>query len=115
MFREKSVTKLNDGYNLKSKWYMSGANVEDKKNYEHPTCKPLPLVERHLKLSTKENDIVLDCFLGSGTTALACKHTNRRYIGIELDPHYYDISCKRLKGENIHGELNLFDIDYEEN
>ena len=109
------MTKLNDGYNLKSKWYMSGANVEDKKNYEHPTCKPLELVERHIKLSTKENDIVLDCFLGSGTTALACKHTNRRYIGIELDPHYYDISCKRLKGENIHGELNLFDIDYEEN
>lgn len=112
IFREKGKTKLNDGYNLKSKWYMSSANIEDKKNYGHPTCKPVPLIERHIALSTKEGDIVLDPFMGSGSTALACKHLNRKYIGFEIDKEYWEKSCKRLKGENIRGELNLFDIDY---
>ena len=112
IFREKGKTKLNDGYNLKSKWYMSGANIEDKKNYGHPTCKPVPLIERHIALSTKEGDIVLDPFMGSGSTALACKHLKRNYVGFEIDKEYWEKSRKRLKGENIRGELNLFDIDY---
>ena len=112
VFREKG-TKINDGYHLKSKWYMSGTNVEDKKNYGHATIKPLELVERHIALSTQENDIVLDPFAGSSTTLLAAKHLKRRYIGFEIDKEYYDISVKRLSGENIKGELNLFDIDYD--
>lgn len=113
VFREAGKTKLNDGYKLKSKWYLSSTNVQDKKDFEHSTIKPLELVERHIALSTKENDTVLDCFMGSGTTALACKHLHRNYIGFEIDKHYYDIACKRLQGENIRGELNLFDLDYE--
>ena len=114
IFREKGHTKLNDGYHLKSKWYMSGTNVEDKKNYGHATIKPLELVERHIALSTKENDIVLDPFAGSSTTLLAAKHLHRRYLGFEIDKEYFDTSVKRLSGENIKGELNLFDIDYGE-
>ena len=112
VFREKG-TKINDGYHLKSKWYMSGTNVEDKKNYGHATIKPLELVERHIALSTKQHDIVFDPFSGSSTTLLAAKHLKRRYLGFEIDKEYYDISVKRLHGENIKGELNLFDIDYE--
>ena len=113
VFREKGKTKLNDGYKLKSKWYMSGTNVEDKKNYLHATIKPLDLVERHIALSSQEGDIVFDPFAGSSTTLLAAKHLKRRYIGFEINKEYYDISIKRLHGENIKGELNLFDIDYE--
>jgi DNA modification methylase len=51
-FREKGV-KLNDGYNLKSRWHISGLNVGDKKDFEHPTIKPLDLVKRHLLHTTK--------------------------------------------------------------
>lgn len=112
IFREKG-TKLNDGYHLKSKWYISGANVEDKKKYIHPTIKPLDLVERHIKLSTKENDLILDPFAGSATTLLAAKHLNRQYIGFEINEKYYQIAKDRLQGINQKGELNLFDIDYE--
>ena len=45
---------------------------------------------------SQEGDIILDPFLGSGTTAIACVNTNRHYIGFELDKGYYDIACKRL-------------------
>ena len=83
-FREKGV-KLNDGYELKSKWYISPINQSDKEKFKHPTIKPLNLVERHIKHTTQENDIVLDCFCGSGTTCVACKNTNRNYIGIEIN------------------------------
>ena len=98
VFKQKGTPKYNDGYELKSKWYMSGLNVEDKKKYEHPTIKPLEFVKQHILHSTKENDIVLDCFMGSGTTAVACKETGRHYIGFEINKEYVDIANDRLKG-----------------
>ncbi len=66
---------------------------------KHPTEKPLDLLEYLVKTYSKENDIVLDNTCGSATTLVACKHTNRRYIGVELNRDYYEISVKRLKGE----------------
>ena len=62
----------------------------------HPTEKPLKLFEYLIGVSSNEGDVVLDPFLGSGTTAVACINTNRHYIGFELDPNYYEIACKRL-------------------
>src|SRR5699024_3092111 len=56
-FREKGKVKLNDGYGLKSKWYASPINKKDKDRFEHPTIKPLLLVERHIKHATQPNDI----------------------------------------------------------
>ena len=53
---------------------------------------------------SKEGDIVLDPFLGSGTTAVACVNTNRHYRGCELDRQYYDIACKRL--DEVEGVAN---------
>lgn len=60
-FRETGV-KLNDGYELKSKWYESAINKRDKDKYKHPTIKPLELVKRHILHTTQANDIILDCF-----------------------------------------------------
>ena len=62
----------------------------------HPTQKPVALIREILKRYSNENDIVLDCFMGSGTTALACKQLNRHFIGFEINEDYYDISIKRL-------------------
>jgi len=94
-FRETGV-KLNDGYEIKSKFYKSPINKSDKDLYDHPTIKPLDLVKRHILHTTQENDIVLDTFLGSGTTAVACKETNRSYIGFEINESYYKIATDRL-------------------
>ena len=52
-----------------------------------------------IKIHTNENDIVIDPFMGSGTTGLACLNLNRRFIGIELDKNYFNLSIDRLKKE----------------
>lgn len=98
-FREKGVS-LNNGYDLKSKWYLSPINKSDKDQYDHPTIKPLELVKRHLLHTTQEGDIVFDPFLGSGTTCVAAKELGRRYIGFEINEKYYKIAKDRLDGLN---------------
>lgn len=103
-FREKGV-KLNKGYDLKHKWYMSGINVKDKEIYKHPTIKPLELVKRHLEHTTQEGDTILDCFMGSGTTGVACKELNRNFIGMEINEEYYNIAKDRILGINEQQKL----------
>ena len=63
----------------------------------HLTVKPIKLLEHLIQIFSKKNQIVLDCFIGSGTTAIACIQTNRHYIGMEIDPTYIDIAHKRIK------------------
>lgn len=67
-----------------------------KERVKHPTQKPLSLMERCVNIWTKENDLVLDCFMGSGTTGVACKKLNRNFIGVELEKKYFDIAEKRI-------------------
>lgn len=109
-FREKGVV-LNDGYELKSKWYLSPANKNDKDKFKHPTIKPLDLVERHILHATQENDIVLDAFAGSGTTCVACKNNKRRYIGIEVNPKWHKIATDRLNGIEANGQMTIFSFE----
>jgi site-specific DNA-methyltransferase (adenine-specific) len=66
-------------------------------NKTHPAEKPVPLIEFYINNSTNEGDIVLDPFMGSGATAIACINTNRNYIGFEIDKHYCDIANERIK------------------
>lgn len=86
--------------------YLSTINVKDKQLYEHPTIKPLPLIRKLIRNSSKEDDIVLDCFLGSGTTAVACILENRNYIGFEINKKYFDIANKRILEINKDGDVN---------
>lgn len=74
----------------------------------HPCPKPLKLLKRIVGDFTNENDIVLDPFLGSGTTALAAKLLNRKYIGFEINPDFYEIAKKRLA--NIPNRLDNFGL-----
>ena len=71
----------------KSKWGHSGF--------------PLALPETCIALTTKENDTVLDMFMGSGTTGVACKHLGRNFIGIDLDPDYVEIARERINKEML--------------
>ena len=64
---------------------------------EHPTQKPVEILKWIVKSSSKEGDVVLDCFMGSGTTAIACLELKRDFIGCEIDKKFYDISEKRIK------------------
>lgn len=76
--------------------YTSKINVKDKQLYSHPTIKPLEFIRKIIRNSSKENDVVLDCFLGSGTTAIGCILENRNYIGFEINKKYFDIAQERI-------------------
>ena len=79
-------------------------------NYEpirlHPTQKPLQLFKWCIGKFSKENDLILDCFSGSGTTAVACHNLKRRFICIEKDYDYWKASIERL--ENAQAQMRLF-------
>ena len=66
-------------------------------NKLHPTQKPVDLLELFIKQSTNEEDVVLDCFMGSGSTGVACMNANRKFIGIELDENYFNIAKQRIE------------------
>lgn len=84
-------------YATKKKYYVTPTNKEDKKLYKHPTIKPLDIIENLIINSSQKNDTVLDCFMGSGTTGVACKNLNRNFIGIELDETYFKIAKERIE------------------
>lgn len=65
----------------------------------HPTMKDIKVISKLVELLTNPNDIVLDLFMGSGTTGLACKNLDREFIGVEVDDKYFDIAKKRIEGE----------------
>ena len=110
-FREKGV-KLNDGYDIKHKYYVQGINKMDKDLYGHPTIKPLKIVKNHLLHATQKNDIILDPFSGSGTTCVASKEIGRRFLGFELEKNYYKVSIDRLNGIDKNGQMSIF-TDFE--
>lgn len=74
---------------IKYKW-------DTRTNALHPTQKPVALLEYFIKTYTNENDVVLDSCMGSGSTGVACRNTQRHFIGIELDTKYYNIAKKIL-------------------
>lgn len=65
----------------------------------HPHEKPVSLIERLIRIYTNEGDTILDPFMGSGTTGIACLHTNRNFIGIEKDPIYFELAKNRIEAE----------------
>jgi site-specific DNA-methyltransferase (adenine-specific) len=102
LHHEKVKEELNEKYpstfNLwEGKKYKSNI-LKYKKDYDghHPTQKPILLLEDLIKTFSNENDLVVDLTMGSGSTGVACKNTNRDFIGIEMNNEYYDIACKRV-------------------
>lgn len=83
------------------KKYRANVKPNFHKNVLHPNQKSVELLEKFVRLSSKKGEIVLDPFSGSGSTAVACKMTNRKYIGIEKNAKYVKISRERLKEEKL--------------
>lgn len=83
---------------IESRICMGVERIKDKNGKSlHPTQKPLSVLEKIIKISSNENDIVLDCFNGVGSTGEAALKNKRRYIGIEIDENYFEATEKRLK------------------
>jgi len=97
-FREKGV-RVGGNYHTKRTFYVTPSNRAESKKYEHPTVKPLNIVKNLILNSSAEGDIVLDPFMGTGTTCVAAASLGRRYFGIELDEIYYRIAQQRISEE----------------
>lgn len=91
MLRKGRAKNIND---MGTKNILNIKNIIGTKN--HPTEKPVELMEILVKNSSNEGDLVLDCFMGTGSTGVACKNLNRDFIGIEIDEKYFDIACERI-------------------
>lgn len=78
-------------------YYVAPINHKDKKDFGHPTIKPLDITEKIIRNSTREGQLVLDPFMGSGTTGVASLNNNRNFIGMELDEGYFDIAKNRIE------------------
>jgi site-specific DNA-methyltransferase (adenine-specific) len=98
---------LEMGYNPKDVWSISRLHKIHAEREEHPTQKPLEVIERMIKASCPKNGIVLDPFLGSGTTAAACLLNEQHFVGFELNTTYYQNILNRLT------QLNGFTVQSE--
>ncbi len=87
---------LEIGYNPKDVWSVSRLHREHRERADHPTQKPLEIIERMVKASCPPGGIVLDPFMGSGTTAVAAKRCGRHFVGFELNPDYCELIDNRL-------------------
>jgi len=91
---------LKDGYSTTNDLYFPKTIIEvsnaNRRNKQHPTQKPVELMEYLIKTYTNENETVLDFTMGSGSTGVASKNTNRNFIGIEQDEKYFDIANERI-------------------
>jgi site-specific DNA-methyltransferase (adenine-specific) len=101
-FNYDDMREENGGKQMQSVWRFLPPSKNEKLFGKHPTQKPVSLIERCIRASTKENDFILDPFAGSSTTGIAALSLKRRFCGIEQDIEFIDLSIKRL--ENILGE-----------
>jgi site-specific DNA-methyltransferase (adenine-specific) len=93
------MRRTNGGKQMKSVWKMTAPGGAEKTHGKHPTQKPVALVERCLLASTNEGELVLDPFLGGGTTAVAAVRNARRCVGIEADESHVALSVARIKAD----------------
>ena len=101
LYEVKEMVPLHNIWTYKVGLYNS---TSYKPAFEHPAIFPEKLAKDHIISWSNENDTVLDPFMGSGTTGVACKHLNRNFIGIELDKNYFEIAKKRIEQE----QCNMF-------
>lgn len=87
------------------KFFLTNIGIESN---GHPTPKPLITLKRPIEISSKEGDLILDPFMGSGTTAVACKQLKRNFIGFEISPEYIKIAERRLSQETLTGTLDKY-------
>ena len=96
-FRKGSGKCFPESYEDAKTFYIAPINHKDKKEFGHPTIKPLDITEKIIRNSTREGQLVLDPFMGSGTTGVAALNNNRNFIGIELDESYFNIAKNRIE------------------
>lgn len=91
------------GYQDKSRFIIYPARAAE---YDHPTVKPIAVMSKIIKTASDTAHIVLDPFMGTASTGIACINAGRKFIGIEIEPKYFDIACKRI--EDAYKQPDMF-------
>ena len=103
-FDYETAKKMNNGKQMRNLWTL----IATKHKTTHPAEKPEELLKRIILIGSKENDTILDPFMGSGTTGVMAKKFNRKFIGIEMDEKYFEIAKKRIEGTSTNSTINVF-------
>lgn len=98
-FNYSLMRELNDGKQMKDVWESSLTKPSEKKCGKHPTQKPMEILEKIILASTDEGDLILDPFNGSGTTGIVASRLNRKYIGIEKEKEFLDLTIRRKESD----------------
>lgn len=104
IFNYEEMRAENGGKQMKSVWEIYPPAKEEKKYGKHPAQKPLALLDRIIRASSNKGDLIMDPFIGSGTTAIAALRTGRRFIGFELEDKFIKLCKLRIEDE----ERSLF-------
>jgi site-specific DNA-methyltransferase (adenine-specific) len=99
------MKRINQGKQMRNVWEITAPLAEEKKFGKHPTQKPVELLKRIILSSTKEGSLILDPFCGSSTTGVASILLNRKYVGIDMEQEYLELSQKRLKESTYNASL----------
>lgn len=94
-----------EGKQMRSVWALGTPKADEKIHGKHPTQKPISLLERIILASTNKGDLIIDPFCGSSTTGLAASKHERKYVGIELEKQYLELSIKRHKSQILQGRF----------
>lgn len=105
IFNYNLMKEQNGGKQMKDVWTGCATPQKEKTFGKHPTQKPLYLLQRIIEASTNSGDLVLDPFCGTSTTGVAAKLLGRKYIGIDIEEKYIEISAKRLQAEAQNAEF----------
>lgn len=112
-FNYQDMKLENGGKQMKSVWRFPAAGKAEKKFGKHPTQKPIALIERCIRASTNEGDLVFDPFSGSGATGVAALGLDRRFIGCEREEEYVNLTIRRLSSMNLVSNCAVLDRKYQ--
>ena len=97
LFNYGEMREINNGKQMKSVWSFTSPNKVEKEFRKHPTQKPIALLERIIRASTDEGDLIFDPFSGGSTTGVAAVNLRRKFVGTELEKEFIDLSIARLQ------------------
>ena len=107
VFNYDIAKKLNDGKQMRNMWSIPYPPARERQYGKHPSQKPIKLMTRIILIASNPGDLVLDCFGGSGTTAVVAQNFGRRWVMIESNPEYNEIARLRLKNVRVPMPLEL--------
>ncbi|HXP69089.1 MAG TPA: site-specific DNA-methyltransferase [Candidatus Dormibacteraeota bacterium] len=112
-FNYKHMKEIAGGKQMKSVWQILPPDKSEKRQGNHPTQKPVALLERILQAASDEGDLVLDPFLGGGTTILSALRLRRHAFGCELDIESVNLSLRRICSDLVHVQISAFPLHFD--